>query len=564
VVLLSDAPIVTAAALGLSITSGPGPSPASESPDSLSWHKQMSEHLHAALVRTNWNISRTAVALDISRNTVRARIARFGLGRAPGSRAASPPSRSMPAARRAGARGPTASPIPATAPVAADTRTPPVTPVRMSVRSESREVGFLRVDLAIAPGSDGLSESTRTVDELLDKIRSFGGRIEELGQTAIIAAFGVEQPVEDGAIRAALAGLAAQRMTEQGRTDDRAPTVRCAVHVTTVPTRQVGETTFVDVADKQTALYALERLAPPAGAIAVSEEAAPLLRRRFSLIPMATTTLAAPRAYRIAGFESTRFRSGGRMAGFVGRTAELQLLTRHLELAMCGQGRIVGIVGEPGIGKSRLLYEFRQSLPPGEVTYLAGQCVSYGVGAPFLPILDLVRAACGIADTDALDLVADKVRRTLAALDLDADEWAPFLLHLLGGPADDRLAGPEPGGGERPDPGGAGPHERVGERAPAARDGRRGRALDRPRLRGVSGVLRRAPGRLPHPAAPDLSIGRATELDRRGPRDPDRAAAAHRDETAGIARSVFGAGVDEEAVRLVAPGREAIRCSRKS
>ena len=88
VVLLSDAPIVTAAALGLSITSGAGPSPASESPDPLSWHKQMSEHLHAALVRTNWNISRTAVALDISRNTVRARIARFGLGRAaaPGGR----------------------------------------------------------------------------------------------------------------------------------------------------------------------------------------------------------------------------------------------------------------------------------------------------------------------------------------------------------------------------------------------------------------------------------------------------------------------------------------------
>ena len=97
VVLLNDAPIVTAAALGLSITNGSAPPPASALsdplPDPLSWHKQMGEHLHAALVRTNWNISRTAVALGISRNTVRARMARFGLGRAPGAGLAAVPRR---------------------------------------------------------------------------------------------------------------------------------------------------------------------------------------------------------------------------------------------------------------------------------------------------------------------------------------------------------------------------------------------------------------------------------------------------------------------------------------
>src|SRR5262245_12825486 len=204
VVLLSDTPIVTAAALGLPATANAvAPPIVHDAPDSLSWQWQMSEHLRTALVRTNWNISHTAEALGISRNTVRARMARFGLDRAPGVRGAARASRAAPAPGRGAPRRPAALPA-AARPPAADTRTPPATPARMSVSSESREVGFLRVDLAAAPGADGLAESARTVDELLGKIRSFGGRIEELGQTAVIAAFGVEQPVEDGAIRAAL------------------------------------------------------------------------------------------------------------------------------------------------------------------------------------------------------------------------------------------------------------------------------------------------------------------------------------------------------------------------
>ena len=186
VVLLSDAPIVTAAALGLPTTSGAAPSRASELPDPLSWQKQMSEHLHAALVRTNWNISHTALALGISRNTVRARMARFGLGPARAPRvglAAVPLDAGGPAWGRP--RGPRPRRLPSPHRPPPTPGPPPVTPTRMSVRLESREVGFLRVDLAIAPGADGLSENTRTVDELLDKIRSFGGRIEELGQEAI-------------------------------------------------------------------------------------------------------------------------------------------------------------------------------------------------------------------------------------------------------------------------------------------------------------------------------------------------------------------------------------------
>jgi len=132
------------------------------------------------------------------------------------------------------------------------------------------------------------------------------------------------------------------------------------------------------------------------------------------------------------------------MAAFVGRVAELHLLERRMALTAQGRGQLVSIVGEPGIGKSRLLYEFRQTLPPSGVTYLEGQCVSYGAGAPFLPIIDVVRAACAVAETDAPDVVSDKVHRALGGLSLNPEDSAPFLIHLLGGSPGQRLAGLSP------------------------------------------------------------------------------------------------------------------------
>ena len=60
-----------------------------------------------------------------------------------------------------------------------------------------------------------------------------------------------------------------------------------------------------------------------------------------------------------------------------------------------GQGQVLGIAGEPGIGKSRLLYEFRQSLGEQPVTYAEGHCLAYGSATPYLPVQDLLRQLCG-------------------------------------------------------------------------------------------------------------------------------------------------------------------------
>jgi tetratricopeptide (TPR) repeat protein len=170
----------------------------------------------------------------------------------------------------------------------------------------------------------------------------------------------------------------------------------------------------------------------------ISAEAAPLLRRRFALIPLGVVTPGTPRAYQLSGLDRAPFPPATRMSAFVGRAAELGVLEACMARAIGGQGQIVGVAGEPGIGKSRLLREFRQTLG-GEVTYLEGQCVSYGAGAPFLPIIDLVRAGCALAENASAD--THRVQRTLGVLGLDPAEWAPFLLHLLGAPESERLAG---------------------------------------------------------------------------------------------------------------------------
>ena len=97
-----------------------------------------------------------------------------------------------------------------------------------------------------------------------------------------------------------------------------------------------------------------------------------------------------------------------------------------------GQGHVVGIVGDPGIGKSRLLDEFRRSLTGRRLTYLRGRCLSYGNATPYLPVLDLLRHNCGMTDADSPETITAKVHRALQEVGMAPDEWAPYLIRRLG------------------------------------------------------------------------------------------------------------------------------------
>jgi predicted ATPase len=97
------------------------------------------------------------------------------------------------------------------------------------------------------------------------------------------------------------------------------------------------------------------------------------------------------------------------------------------------------------MGKSRLLEEWRQHLSVHGVTSLVGDCLSYGIATPYLPVLDLLHAHCGITPTDGVHAIMEKVHEGLRVVGMALDTDAPYLLHLLGVPTEaERLAGISP------------------------------------------------------------------------------------------------------------------------
>ena len=385
------------------------------------------EQLHAALRQTEWNISRAAAWLGISRNTLRYRMEKHGLG-PDGATALQRPAERLD--------------IPA-APTQAATRPTAAEPA--VVQWERRRLAVLRLVLT-APDEELLSDTSQALEEAIEKIWVFGGRVEELSPAAIVASFGIEA-LEDAAQRAALAAKSILRTTQRSRGASGAPVSgKLGIHVAPLLIGKVGAIAHIDLQGKREAWAVLDSLTEgaEAHAIMVSSAAAPFLERRFELLPTGADKPRPQEIYRLSGRE--RAGSSDRVAGFVGRQQEIELVRGRYESASRGHGQVVGVVGEPGIGKSRLLREFRQGLAGQRVTYLEGRCVSYGRTIPYLPMLDVLRSNCGITDADSPKVIAEKAGAALGGLGMTPSEGLPYLLHLLGLEEGSRaLAGLEPG-----------------------------------------------------------------------------------------------------------------------
>jgi tetratricopeptide (TPR) repeat protein len=152
--------------------------------------------------------------------------------------------------------------------------------------------------------------------------------------------------------------------------------------------------------------------------------------------PDVTEATTPTQVYQVLGEYGVRSRfEASHMRGltpFVGRERELAVLHERLAQAATGQGQVVGIVGEPGIGKSRLLYEFCHGYRNEPVTYRDAHCLSYGNTTPYLPVRDLLRQVCAITDTDSPESITARLHQCLHEAGMAPATWLPYLQQLLG------------------------------------------------------------------------------------------------------------------------------------
>jgi tetratricopeptide (TPR) repeat protein len=238
--------------------------------------------------------------------------------------------------------------------------------------------------------------------------------------------------------------MAIQKAAERSRSGEaEAVTFRTAIHAGQLVTARLGDQTRIDTDGKREASGVLDELLARAGPgdILVSAALVPRLERRFDLTPVGE---GGGRAWRLSGRDRPRFAIRGRTSPFVARQQEIELLRSRLGSARRGQGQAVAIVGEAGIGKSRLLREFRDTIGAEPVVYVEGRCLSYATDSAYLPLLDIVRSLVGVSDVEAPDVVAERVRTFLGAVGIEASA-APILLGLLGlREGADALAGVDP------------------------------------------------------------------------------------------------------------------------
>lgn len=273
----------------------------------------------------------------------------------------------------------------------------------------------------------------------------YEGRLQLVENGCTMVVFGAPAAQEDHACRAVLAALELRQELDafaeaRALPQTAIPSIRMGLH-TGLMAVGVGQeepsTTHANVHLMSLAMALQEHAA--SGQILCSTSTAALVRRvvhlttvpAFHVSPQATPMGAFQVVGHAPRLPAVGSHTTGGIRAWVGRAQELGTLQALWTKAKTGHGQVVGVVGEPGIGKSRLVTECCRQLPGTRYTVVAGRCLSYGQMTPYLPVLELLRQICGLTETDSPATIVMNVQRRLRAMGMQAEAAAPYLLHLL-------------------------------------------------------------------------------------------------------------------------------------
>jgi class 3 adenylate cyclase/tetratricopeptide (TPR) repeat protein len=284
------------------------------------------------------------------------------------------------------------------------------------------------------------------IHRMMDAVHRFEGTVNQVLGDGIMALFGAPIAHEDHALRACYAALAMQAAM-RGHTDAVRRAYGCELHIRVglnageVVVRAIGNDLHMDysaVGETTHLAACMEQLALP-GTIRLTPTALRLVEglvRVQALGPIPVKGLPEPlEVFELTGASDTRHRLQAAVARgltrFVGRQQELMALQQALERAGAGHGQVAALVGEAGVGKSRLLYEFVHSHRTQRWSVLESASVSYGKATPYFPVIDVLRRYGHIEDQDDTRTIRAKVTGQVLTLDEALQDTLPALLSLL-------------------------------------------------------------------------------------------------------------------------------------
>ena len=290
------------------------------------------------------------------------------------------------------------------------------------------------------------------IEHMMEAVHRYEGTVSNLMGDGIMALFGAPLSHEDHAVRACYAALRMQESVNRyaevvRRTEGMPIQIRVGLNSGEVVVGAIGNDLKMDyTAVGQTVHLAarMEQMATP-GSILMTADALRLAEGYVQVKPIGPVNVKGlterVEVYEVTGVGAARSRlqaaAARGLTRFVGRDGETEQLRKALEQARGDHGQVVGVVGEPGLGKSRLFFEFAHSHRTQGWLILESGSVSYGKATPYLPVIDLLKAYFKIQDRDDQREIREKVTGKLLTLDKSLESTLPAFLALLDVPVDD-------------------------------------------------------------------------------------------------------------------------------
>jgi len=287
---------------------------------------------------------------------------------------------------------------------------------------------------------------------MMDAVHRYEGTVNQVMGDGIMALFGAPIAHEDHAVRACYAALRMQesvnRYAEKARRAHGVTVqIRVGLNSGEVVVRSIGNDLRMDytAVGETTHLAARMEQAARPGTVLIAPATFDLVEGFIAVKPLGPVPVRGRRdpveVYEVSGIGPalTRLQAAARrgLTRFVGRDAEIEVLRRSLERAGAGHGQVVAIVGEAGLGKSRLHWEFTRSHHADGWLVLRSRSASYARGTPYLHVFELLKAYLGMQERDDPRQVRERVADKLLTLDRTLEPLLTPLLALFDVPVQD-------------------------------------------------------------------------------------------------------------------------------